>query len=205
MNKTVSISTAIVLSFALFFAYTNTGLVFAQNQSNTTSTTAGADNNKTSPQNQTSATVTGNAQTATINKTSIPAEQTTVKVNKTTKPVEGQANLKPLDNQTLQQAPSISGIQNKSIVQATGPATTEIVNKTTVPYNQTIIGTENSTKSQPQASNQTGQSQTNQTGQQQQAGTASPVGGQDQKSQNQSKGPLDQLSSSVGNLLGGKK
>ena len=93
-----------------------------------------------------------NAQTSTINKTSIPAEQTTVKVNKTTKPVEGQANLKPLDNQTMQsQVPSISGIQNKSIVQATGPATTEIVNKTTVPYNQTIIGTENNTKSQPQA------------------------------------------------------
>jgi hypothetical protein len=205
MNKTVSIITSMVLSFALFFAYTNTGLVFAQNQSNTTSTTAGADNNKTSPQNQTSATVTGNAQTTTINKTSIPAEQTTVKVNKTTKPVEGQANLKPLDNQTMQsQVPSISGIQNKSIVQATGPATTEIVNKTTVPYNQTIVGTENSTKSQPQASNQTGQSQTNQTGQQQ-VGTASPVGGQDQKSQNQSKGPLDQLSSSVGNLFGGQK
>jgi outer membrane biosynthesis protein TonB len=201
MNKTVSIITSIVLSFALFFAYTNTGLVFAQNQS----TTAGADNNKTSPPNQSSATVTGNAQTSTINKTSIPAEQTTVKVNKTTKPVEGQANLKPLDNQTMQsQVPSISGIQNKSIVQATGPATTEIVNKTTVPYNQTIIGTENNTKSQPQASNQTNQTGPSQTGQQQ-AGTASPVGGQDQKSQNQSKGPLDQLSSSVGNLLGGKK
>ena len=166
MNKTVSIITSIVLSFALFFAYTNTGLVFAQNQSNTTSTTAGADNNKTSPQNQTSATVTGNAQTSTINKTSIPAEQTTVKVNKTTKPVEGQANLKPLDNQTMQsQVPSISGIQNKSIVQATGPATTEIVNKTTVPYNQTIIGTENSTKSQPQASksNRTKPNQSNRT------------------------------------------
>ena len=145
MNKTVSIITSIVLSFALFFAYTNTGLVFAQNQSTTNSTTTGADNNNTSPQNQTSATVTGKAQTTTINKTSIPAEQTTVKVNKTTKPVEGQANLKPLDNQTMQsQAPSISGIQNKSIVQATGPATTEIVNKTTVPYNQTIVGTENS-------------------------------------------------------------
>jgi hypothetical protein len=208
MNKTVSIITSIVLSFALFFAYTNTGLVFAQNQSTTNSTTSGADKNNTSPQNQTSATVTGKAQTTTINKTSIPAEQTTVKVNKTTKPVEGQANLKPLNNQTMQsQVPSISGIQNKSIVQATGPATTEIVNKTTVPYNQTIIGTENSTKSTPQASsqsNQTGQSQSNQTGQQQ-IGTANPAGGQGQQSQNQSKGPLDQLSTSVGNLLGGKK
>jgi hypothetical protein len=208
MNKTVSIITSIVLSFALFFAYTNTGLVFAQNQSTTNSTTPGADNNNTSPQNKTLATVTGKAQTTTINKTSIPAEQTTVKVNKTTKPVEGQANLKPLDNQTMQsQVPNISGIQNKSLVQATGPATTEIVNKTTVPYNQTIVGSGNNTKSIPQVSNQsnqTGQSQSNQTGQQQ-IGTASPVGGQSQQSQNQSKGPLDQLGASVGNLLGGKK
>ncbi len=107
------------------------------------------------------ATVTGKAQTITINKTNIPAEQTSVTVNQTTKPVEGQAKLKPLANQTLQQqVPSLSGIKNKTIVQAAGPATTTIVNKTTVPYNQTVIGTENSTKS-PQASqqNQTGQSQ----------------------------------------------
>jgi hypothetical protein len=204
MNKTVSIITSIVLSFALFFAYTNTGVVFAQNQS----TTGGADNNKTSPQNQTSATVTGQAQTATINKTNIPAQQTTVEVNKTSKPVEGQANLKPLSNQTLQQAPSLSGIQNKSIVQATGPATTEIVNKTTVPYNQTIIGTENQSKSVQQGQqNQTSGGQQNQTSGGQQNGTANPVGGQQQQQQqnNQSKNPLEQLGSSVGNMLNGKK
>jgi hypothetical protein len=207
MKKTVLISTSIVLSFALFFAYTNTGLVFAQNQSNTTSTTAVADNNKTSPQNQTSATVTGQAQTATINITNIPAQQTTVEVNKTSKPVEGQANLKPLSNQTLQQAPSLSGIQNKSIVQATGPATTTIVNKTTVPYNQTIIGTENQSKSVQQGQqNQTSGGQQNQTSGGQQNGTAIPVGGQGQQQQNnQSKNPLEQLGSSVGNMLTGKK
>ncbi len=194
MNKTVSIITSIVLSFALFFAYTNTGLIFAQNQSTTT-----ADNNKTSPQNQTSATVTGKAQTTTINKTSIPAAQTSVTVNQTTKPIGDQSKLKPLDNQKMQQqVPSLSGIKNKTISQATGPATTTIVNKTTVPYNQTIIGTENSTKSPSQTSqqNQTGQSQSqsNQTGQ-----------SQSQQSQNQSKGPLDQLGATVGSLLGGKK
>ena len=164
------------------------------------------------PQNQTSATVTGQAQTATINKTNIPAQQTTVEINKTSKPVEGQANLKPLSNQTLQQAPSLSGIQNKSIVQATGPATTTIVNKTTVPYNQTIIGTENQSKSLQQgqqkqtAGSQQGQSNSTSSGQQQN-GTANPVGGQgqQQQQQNQSNNPLQQLGSSVGNLLTGKK
>jgi hypothetical protein len=144
MYKHILITTSIVLSFAIFFAYTNSELAFAQNQ------TA----NKTSPQNQSLATVTGKAQTTTINKTSVPAAQTSVTVNQTTKPVEGQAKLKPLANQTLQQqVPSLSGIKNKTIVQATGPATTTIVNKTTVPFNQTVIGTENSTKS-PQVSQQ---------------------------------------------------
>jgi hypothetical protein len=144
MYKHILITTSIVLSFAIFFAYINSELAFAQNQ------TA----NKTSPQNQSLATVTGKAQTTTINKTSVPAAQTSVTVNQTTKPVEGQAKLKPLANQTLQQqVPSLSGIKNKTIVQATGPATTTIVNKTTVPFNQTVIGTENSTKS-PQVSQQ---------------------------------------------------
>src|SRR6476661_6197000 len=128
MNRNITIFASVILAFALFFTYAISG-------------------STSIAQNQTSATVTGQAQTATINKTNIPAQQTTVEVNKTSKPVEGQANLKPLSNQTLQQAPSLSGIQNKSIVQATGPATTTIVNKTTVPYNQTIIGTENQSKS----------------------------------------------------------
>ncbi len=144
MYKTVLIVTSIALAFALFFAYTNSALVFAQNQSSSSSS------NKTTPENQTSATVTGKAQTAIVNKTSIPAEQTTVKTSTITKP--GQSLIKPLSNQTLQQTPSLSGIQNKTIVQATGPATTTIVNKTTVPYNQTVIGAANTSKAVAQSS-----------------------------------------------------
>ena len=52
MNKTISLLTLLLLSFAIIFPYTNSGLVFAQNQS-TASTTA---NNKTSSQNQTNPT-----------------------------------------------------------------------------------------------------------------------------------------------------
>ena len=207
MNRNITIFASIVLSFALFFAYTIAGsTAVAQNQSSTNSSSS---SNKTStPQNQTSATVTGKAQIATINKTNIPAQQTTVKINKITKPVEGQAALKPLGNQTIQsQVPSLSGIQNKSIIQATGPATTTIVNKTSVPYNQTIIGTENQSKSVQQQNQKSGQNQSNSTSGGQQTGTANPVGGQgqQQQQQNQSKNPLQQLGSSVGNLLTGKK
>jgi hypothetical protein len=49
MNKTISIPALVLLSFALFFPYTNSGLIFAQNQSSASSTA----NNKTSSQNQT--------------------------------------------------------------------------------------------------------------------------------------------------------
>ncbi len=179
MNNSISIIASVILSFALFFAYTNSGLAFAQNQSS----------NKTSSQNQTLATITDKAQTMTINKTSIPAEQTTVTVNQTTTPVNDQAKLQPLANQTIQQQlPSLSGVKNQTMVQSTGPATTAIINKTTVPFNQTTMGMENSTTSpqQPQQ-NQTGQSQPQ------------------QQQQNQSKEPLEQLGSTIGNLLGGKK
>jgi hypothetical protein len=193
MNKTISIIVSIALSFALFFAYVGPATVFAQNQS--TSSVAGSD---TASQNQTSATVTGSAQSLALNKTTIPAQQTSVTVNQTTKPVEGQVQLQPLENQTIQQQlPNLTNLQNKTMVQAAGPATTTIVNQTTVPFNQTIIGTENSTTPQQalQQSNQTGQSgqqQSNQTGQ----------SGQQQS--NQSKGPLDQIGETVGKMIGGK-
>ena len=49
MNKTISIIASIVLSFVFLFAYTNSGLVSAQNQS---SSSVPVDNN-TSSQNQT--------------------------------------------------------------------------------------------------------------------------------------------------------
>ncbi|MDQ6723450.1 MAG: hypothetical protein M3Z01_04205 [Thermoproteota archaeon] len=180
MNKSISIIASVILSFALFFAYTNSGAVFAQNQSS----------NKTSPQNQTLATITGKSQTMTINKTSIPAEQTTVTVNQTTAAVNDQAKLQPLANQTIQQQlPSLSGVKNQTTVQSTGPATTTIINQTTIPFTQTTMGVENSTTSSQPQQNQTGQSQ-----------PQTP-----QPQQNQSKGPLEQLSSTVGNLLGGKK
>lgn len=64
MNNKVSIIASVVLAFALFFAYTNSALIFAQNQS---SSSASTNSNKTSGQNQTSATVTGKAQTETLN------------------------------------------------------------------------------------------------------------------------------------------
>ncbi|MGD9672251.1 MAG: hypothetical protein AB7U98_02090 [Candidatus Nitrosocosmicus sp.] len=40
---------------------------------------------------------------------------------------------------------NLSNIENKTMVQATGPAVTTIANKTTVPFNQTTIGTDNTT------------------------------------------------------------
>lgn len=51
MNKTISVIATIALSFALFFAYTNSATVFAQNQS--TSTSSSAAGNDTASQNQT--------------------------------------------------------------------------------------------------------------------------------------------------------
>jgi hypothetical protein len=192
MNKTISIIASIALSFALFFAYTGSATVFAQNQSTSTSSEA-AGGNDTASQNQTSATVTGSAQSLALNKTTIPAEQTSVTVNQTTKPIEGQAQLQPLENLTMQQQlPNLTNIQNQTMVQPAGPATTTIVNQTTVPFNQTIIGTENNTT--PQQALQ----QSNQTGQQQ--------GGQQQSNQTgqQQGGPLGSIGETVGKLFGGQ-
>jgi hypothetical protein len=153
-------------------------------------------------QNQTSATVTGGAQSLALNKTTIPAQQTSVTVNQTTKPVEGQAQLQPLENLTMQpQLPNLTNIQNETMVQAAGPATTTIVNQTTVPFNQTIIDTENSTTPQQalQQSNQTGQS-----GQQQQQSNQTGQSGQQQQQSNQTGGgPLGSIGETVGKLFGG--
>jgi hypothetical protein len=51
MNKTISIIASIALSFALFFAYTGSATVFAQNQS--TSTSSAAAGGDAASQNQT--------------------------------------------------------------------------------------------------------------------------------------------------------
>jgi hypothetical protein len=102
--------------------------------------------------NQTTANMTGQPETTVLNKTTIPAQQTNVTVNQTTKPVSQQA-LQPLENLTQSQAATnLSGIQNKTMVAPTGNATTTVVNKTTVPFNQTMV-TGGSNQSQQQSSN----------------------------------------------------
>ncbi|HYF99403.1 MAG TPA: hypothetical protein VD815_04870 [Candidatus Saccharimonadales bacterium] len=171
---------------ALFISVVYTGSVYAQNQTQ----------NQSSSQNETMAIVTDKPQTVLANQTTVPAEQTTVTVNQTTKPIQDQSQLQPLENQTISaQAGNLSNIENKTMVQATGPATTIIANKTTVPFNQTTIGMGNMTNSQSlSAGQQQPQQQQNQTGQGQQ---------QPQQQQNQSQGPLEQLGESLNNMIGG--
>ena len=182
----ISSSILIICVIALFVSLAYTGSVYAQNQTQ----------NQTSPQsssqNETMATVTDKPQTVLANQTTIPAEQTTVTVNQTSEPVQGQSQIQPLGNQTItSQTGDLSNIQNKTMVQSTGPATTVIANKTTVPFNQTTIGMDNMTNSQTPSSGQAQpQPQQNQSGQQQ---------------QNQSKGPIEQLGESINKMIGGGK
>ena len=128
--------------------------------------------------NQTRAEITGKPETTIVNKTTIPAQQTTVTVNETTSPID-QSALQPLQNQTLGQAPvDLSGIENKTVLQPTGEAQTTILNKTTVPFEQTTVEGINQTGAQQQgaseAASSAGQS-ANQTGEAIQ-GNASEVG-----------------------------
>jgi len=125
----------LVCTAALLFTLAYTGTVYAQNQNQTNATS----------QNETMATITEKPQTTIANQTTIPAEQTTVTVNQTTKPID-QSQIQPLGNQTLTQQPgNLSNLENKTLIQPTGPATTTIANKTTVPFNQTTIGMDNMT------------------------------------------------------------
>ena len=99
-----------------------------------------------SSQNETVATLTDNHQTTIANQTTIPGEQTTVTVNQTTEPIKDQSQLQPLQNPTISsQTGNLSNMENKTMVQPTEPAITVIANKTTFPFNQTTIGTDNST------------------------------------------------------------
>ena len=103
---------------------------------------------------------------------------------------------------------------------------TTIVNQTTVPYNQTTIGTENSTTPQQSLmqSNQTGQAgaggqQSQQQSNQTTIGTENSTtpqqslmqsnqtgqGGAGGQQSNQSKGPFDQIGETVGKMIGGGK
>ena len=145
---------------------------------------AQSNSNETSG-NQTKAEITGQPETIIVNKTTIPAQQTTVTVNETTSPMD-QSALQPLQNQTLGKAPvDLSAIENKTVVQPTGEAQTTMLNKTTVPFEQTTVEGMNQTQAQQQqgGQQQSGQQQSQQGGQQQQG--------------NQSSGPLEQLGEAI--------
>src|SRR5919107_5084151 len=115
--------------------------------------------------NQTRAEIIGGPETTIINKTTIPAQQTTVTVNETTSPIDKSA-LEPLQNMNTQDQPiaNLSGFENKTIVKPTGEAKTTTVNQTTVPFEKTIVEGSNQTGSQQQQPSQ----RNNQTGSQQQ-------------------------------------
>jgi hypothetical protein len=177
--------------------------VNAQNQ--TSASNAQNQTSASNAQNETMATITDKPQTTIANLTTIPAEQTTVTVNQTTNPID-QSQLQPIGNQTItSQTGNLSNLENKTLVQATGPATTTIANKTTVPFNQTTMGMDNMTNSQSQPASQ--QQQQQQSGNQTGGGlsTQQPQQQQEQQSpsQNQSKGPLEQLGESVNKMIGG--
>ena len=163
INHVVILATtlAVLLSLA---SLTNSlsSTAFAQGNQ-TTATTASS-----SSSNQTGAQVTGQPETTVLNETTIPAQQTNVTVNQTAEPVSPQA-LQPLENLTQSQsAANLSGFENKTMVTPTGPATTTLVNKTTVPFNQTMVGAGEANQTTGQQ-NQTGGGQQEQ---QQQANNA---------------------------------
>ena len=134
---------SLIFAALLISSVVSVGSAIAQNQSqnqNQSATSAAI------PENQTMASISGSPQTIIANQTTVPAEQTTVTVNQTTEPVKGQSQIQPLENQKLtSETGDLANIQNKTMVKATGPADTTIANKTTVPFNQTTIGTGNST------------------------------------------------------------
>ena len=139
-------------------------------------------NSNETPTNQTGAKITGKPETTIINKTTIPAEQTTVTVNKTASSLDKSA-LQPLQNQTMAEAQvDLSAFKNKTVLQPTGEAQTTMVNKTIVPFEQTTVEGMNQTQGQQQQGNQT-ETQ----GQQQQK----------QKQDNQSSGPLEKIGKTI--------
>ena len=137
----------------------------------------GQSNSNETSGNQTTAQITGEQQSSIVNKTTIPAQQTTVTVNETTTLID-QAALQPLENQTLGGSEiDLSNIENRTVVQPTGEAQTTILNKTTVPFEQTTVEGANQTQGQGQ----------------QQGGQGQQQGGQG----NQSSGPLEQLGEAI--------
>ena len=150
-------------------------------------------NSNETPTNQTGAKITGKPETTIINKTTIPAEQTTVTVNETTSPMDKSA-LQPLQNQTLGKAPvDLSAFKNKTVLQPTGEAQTTMVNKTTVPFEQTTVEGMNQTQGQQQQQQQGNQTET----QGQQQGGQQEQQQQQQKQGNQSSGPLEKIGETI--------
>jgi hypothetical protein len=196
-NASLATALLVLLTFASL-AVSLDSTAFAQgNQTTSTS----------SSPNQTGAQVTGQPETTVLNKTTIPAQQTNVTVNQTTEPVSPQA-LQPLENLTQSQAAAnLSGLENKTMVSPMGNATTTIVNKTTVPFNQTIIsaGEANQTTGQGQ---QGQQQPSNATSSQPSASSAGDGGGgtTEQENQNNTQGqgndPLSQMGESIGKIFG---
>ena len=132
---------SLIFAALLISSVVSVGSAIAQNQSQNQSSASTA-----MPENQTMASISGSPQTIIANQTTVPAEQTTVTVNQTSEPVKDQSQIQPLENQKLtSETGDLANIQNKTMVKATGPADTTIANKTTVPFNQTTIGTGNST------------------------------------------------------------
>jgi len=102
--------------------------------------------------NQTSAEITGTPESTIVNKTTIPAQQTTVTVNKTTSSTD-QSSLQPLQKQQLGNPNmDLSGFENKTVLQPTGEANTTTINKTSVPFEQTTIENQTGTPQQQQQS-----------------------------------------------------
>jgi hypothetical protein len=195
IKQTVSIAAtiAVLISFASLTGSLGSA-VFAQSNQTTTA----------SP-NQTGAQVTGQPETTLLNKTTIPAQQTNVTINQTTEPVSPQA-LQPLENLTQSQsAANLSGIENKTMVTPTGNATTTIVNKTTVPFNQTMVsaGEANQTTGQQQQGQQTSNATSSS---QPSAGTGGGGRVEQENQQNNTQGggndPLSQMGESIGNIFG---
>src|ERR671914_89854 len=87
-------------------------------------------------------------------------------VIETTSPID-QSALQPLQNQSLGDVPvDLSAIENKTVLQPTGEAQTTMLNKTTVPFEQTTVEGINQTGTQQQGGQE--QQQQQQGGQEQQ-------------------------------------
>jgi hypothetical protein len=189
----LSISVIAALSFVLFLAQSGLSInaSFAQTPNAT---------------DQTTAKTTGQPETTVLNKTTIPAQQTTVTVNQTSEPAVTNQTLQPLENLTnqTQVLPSLSGIQNKTVVTPTGNATTTVVNKTTVPFNQTMVtGGSNQSQEQQQQQQQTSNATTSTPTPPPPTGNTSGGVQGNQSQQQGSDNPLSKIPI-LGELFGGK-